>query len=346
MEGFFTDSALEALLGTLLYEGYALYPYTSTAAKNATPTPFGIVYPPTYAEESSAAYRLASTPGDRPGRGGTQVGAELRFLQASAEGGHRAVERRLDIPGRSLAELEVFPYREPFAFDSLSGRVRLSATPLEPGIWRLAFCVHNSSELEAGTDRAGALRRSLLSTHPLMWLGGGTFASPLERAGALGRAVAGCASRNTFPVLATAQNDVLLGAAIVLPDHPELAPESRGDLFDGTEIEEALVLHVLALSDAERRRDRRGRSRDSRHDRARAAATPGRSGPASRPHGGLGARGGAAMSRTGLPDDEVVGEREVVVDGVDFRLGGKVDTPSQRTLRPLRPHPGRTRRDP
>ena len=39
---------------------------------------------------------------------------------------------------------------------------------------------------------------------------------------------------------------------MVLPDHPELAPESRGDLFDSTEIEEALLLHVLALSDPER----------------------------------------------------------------------------------------------
>ena len=44
----------------------------------------------------------------------------------------------------------------------------------------------------------------------------------------------------------------MLGAAIVLPDHPQIAPESRGNLFDNTEIEEALVLHVQALSDEER----------------------------------------------------------------------------------------------
>ena len=37
------------MLSTLLYEGYALYPYTPGAIKNATPTPFGIVYPPVYA---------------------------------------------------------------------------------------------------------------------------------------------------------------------------------------------------------------------------------------------------------------------------------------------------------
>ena len=44
----------------------------------------------------------------------------------------------------------------------------------------------------------------------------------------------------------------MLGAAIVLPDHPQIAPESRGNLFDNTEIEEALLLHVQALSDGER----------------------------------------------------------------------------------------------
>ena len=45
---------------------------------------------------------------------------------------------------------------------------------------------------------------------------------------------------------------MLVGATIALPDHPQLAPESRGNLFDGTEIEEALLLHVMALSDGER----------------------------------------------------------------------------------------------
>ena len=68
---------------------------------------------------------------------------------------------------------------------------------------------------------------------------GGRFVSPLERP---------CQSVNTFPVLASPADDVVLGAAIVLPDHPEIAPESRGGLFDSTEIEEALLLHVQALS--------------------------------------------------------------------------------------------------
>jgi hypothetical protein len=81
---------------------------------------------------------------------------------------------------------------------------------------------------------------------------GARFASPLERAGVIGHAVSGCESINTYPVLAGEADDVLVGATIALPDHPQLAPESRGNLFDGTEIEEALLLHVMALSDDER----------------------------------------------------------------------------------------------
>jgi hypothetical protein len=246
------NPAIEPLLGTLLYEGYALYPYTSTAAKNATPTPFGIVYPPAYAAETPAAFDRVRLHGIAVGAEDSVVEAEVRFLQAGSEGGHRAVERRLLLPARALHELEASPSAECFDFDGLSGRVRLSARLLGPGLWRIAFCVHNLTELAPRAERHIALRHSLLSTHPVAQIAGGTFASPLEREGELGAAVATCESVNTFPVLASPGDDVLLGAAIVLPDHPELAPESRGDLFDGTEIEEALLLHVLALSDDER----------------------------------------------------------------------------------------------
>ena len=99
-----------------------------------------------------------------------------------------------------------------------------------------------------GLDRAGALARSLLSTHPL--------AARHRRALHLPARARVRRASNTFPVLATPADDTVLGAAIVLPDHPQIAPESRGGLFDSTEIEEALLLHVQVLSDEERARDR------------------------------------------------------------------------------------------
>jgi hypothetical protein len=103
--------------------------------------------------------------------------------------------------------------------------------------------VDNRTLVSSGLGRAGALRRSLISTHPVLRVAGGRFVSPLERP---------CGSVNTFPVLATDADDVVLGTAIVLPEHPRLAPESLGGLFDSTEIEEALLLHVRTLSDGER----------------------------------------------------------------------------------------------
>jgi hypothetical protein len=53
-------------------------------------------------------------------------------------------------------------------------------------------------------------------------------------------------------VLASPDDRALLGAAIALPDHPRISDASHGNLFDNTEIEEALVLHVQTLSDDER----------------------------------------------------------------------------------------------
>ena len=61
-----------------------------------------------------------------------------------------------------------------------------------------------------------------------------------------------CENVNTWPVLAAPGDDAVLGAAYMLPDHPQVAPQSKVNLFDNTEIEEALLLHVHALSDEER----------------------------------------------------------------------------------------------
>ncbi|HEY3763850.1 MAG TPA: hypothetical protein VGL44_01720 [Gaiellales bacterium] len=246
-------AALESLLDALLYEGYALYPYTDVSAKNATPTPFGIVYPPDYARHTQSAHDRLRLQGIAEAPAGARVQAEVRLLLPAPEGGHRAEATRLQTLSGSIDGLAVAGRFETFDLNGTLGRMRLSAERLHPGIWRVSVCVHNATPVDgAALDRPSALRRSLLSTHPILRIDGGRFVSPLERDGLLGAAVAGCESVNTYPVLATDEDDVLVGATIALPDHPRLAPESRGNLFDGTEIEEALVLHVMALSDGER----------------------------------------------------------------------------------------------
>ena len=50
----------------------------------------------------------------------------------------------------------------------------------------------------------------------------------------------------------------MLSSPIILYDYPQIAPESHGDFFDGTEMDEMLTLRVLTLSDEEKREVREG----------------------------------------------------------------------------------------
>jgi hypothetical protein len=284
---------LDELVSTLLYEGYALYPYTPGATKNATPTPFGIVYPPAYAAECAGAFdhaRLECLAKTRPE---ATVSAELRFLTPSGDG-HRAQEHRVALGPVAVGA------RESATFDG--GRFTVRSERAGGDAVLVRACVHNTATVEAGLDRAGALESSQISTHMVVRLSAGRFVSPLET---------GVESVNTWPVLATPTDDTVLGAAIVLPDHPQLAPTSRGSLFDNTEIEEALLLHVHTLSDDERR-EAGAQDPAVRAMLDRALATT--------PDDIIALHGGLTPSPPPGADDNP-GEERAVVDGVTFERG-------------------------
>ena len=65
-------------------------------------------------------------------------------------------------------------------------------------------------------------------------------------------ALAACHNEGTWPVLIDEADTVVLSSPIILYDHPAVAPESPGDLFDATEIDEILALRVLTLTDDEK----------------------------------------------------------------------------------------------
>lgn len=215
---------LNELVDTLLYEGYALYPYTPGATKNATPTPFGIVYPPAYAAECAGAHDHARL--ECVAEGGSAFRATIRWLTAGGD------EQRLELG--PIARGQRTTAKRPAA------RFTLRADAGEDVV---RCCVHNTARVPSGLERAGALKEALISVHILLHVEDGRFVSPLESRRE---------SVNTWPVLASDSDDTILGAAIVLPDHPQVAPRSHGNLFDSTEIEEALVLHVHTLTDGER----------------------------------------------------------------------------------------------
>jgi hypothetical protein len=94
----------------------------------------------------------------------------------------------------------------------------------------------------------------------------GEFVSLFDPPDELRTATAACNNVGTWPVLVgeSGAKDVMLSSPIILYDYPTIAPESPGDLFDGTEIDEILMLRILTLTDEEKR--------DMRHldDRTRA----------------------------------------------------------------------------
>ena len=144
---------------------------------------------------------------------------------------------------------------------ALAGTVSVRTTPV-PGPWRavrLQVRVENLTPAEpAPTVRDEALPSALVAAHLILTASGGEFISMTDPPEWAKDAVAECENVGCWPVLADPDGGrrVVLSSPIILYDHPELAPESPGELYDGTEIDEILTLRTLALSDEEKREAR------------------------------------------------------------------------------------------
>lgn len=205
-------------------------------------------------------------PVDRLDAGGREVltwdeATERRFTLAGlrlGDAGSVSREERLIVAaGEQLDELRD---RE----DRLTGAVRRSWQPLEARwravverldrrLFRLSISVTNAADWR-GDDRAEAQRRSLLSTHLVARVSDGAFHSLTDPPAPLAEAARRCRNEGVWPVLVgeRGRHDAVLAAPIVLEDWPRIAPESPGDLFDGGEIDQLLVLNVRSLSDPEK----------------------------------------------------------------------------------------------
>jgi hypothetical protein len=118
---------------------------------------------------------------------------------------------------------------------------------------RLSLDVQNTSP-ERARSKDEAIRTSLIGAHLLIEATGRGFVSLLDPPVAAQSAVAECRQHRCWPVLAgpPGTNDVILVSPIILYDHPEVAPESAGALFDSTEIDEILTLRVLTMTGDEK----------------------------------------------------------------------------------------------
>jgi hydrogenase maturation protease len=141
--------------------------------------------------------------------------------------------------------------------EAVAGLVELAAVEAADGLFRVTVRVMNGTALEDAGHRSRdeALLCSLVSTHALLGVREGEFVSLLEPPEDCREAAAACRNVGTWPVLvgAEGQKDTLLSSPIILYDYPQVAPESPGDFFDGTEIDEMLALRILTLTDEEKR---------------------------------------------------------------------------------------------
>ncbi len=264
-------TSVEQIADAILYEGYILYPYRASALKNGQRWNFGVLCPPAYAaaqQAQGASSDASEMKCECLARGG-RLSVTVRFLQlVTRDRWQEAVAREItvDTPGTHSF---LFPAREDRddagvvrRQEQVEGTIDVSVSVAHHGWSRVSVRISNrgafqvpSLDSAAWPTREAALRRSLVSTHAILRAPGGEFASLLDPPEGLRQLSAECSNIGLWPVLAgdAAPPDTMFASPIILYDYPQIAPESAGALFDGTEIDEILSLRILALTDQEKR---------------------------------------------------------------------------------------------
>jgi hydrogenase maturation protease len=279
-----TDDLVDRLARTLLYEGYLLYPYRPSAVKNRQRFNFGVLYPSACCQGDDRSQLQAECPVEMGPD--TEVSVSLRFLQlverpaGDAATRQEAVERQIAVADASIAGLRQSRCVSRFRFAdqggwgpavsegeacdrAVEGMVELGARAASDGVDVLTVRVSNLVDVDRPVSRDEALLGSLVSAHVLVTVRGGRLVSLLDPPDPLRAVAEGCRNLGVWPVLVggPGSRDCMLASPIILYDYPQIAPESAGDLFDGTEIDEILALRILTLTDEEKRAVREGDAR-------------------------------------------------------------------------------------
>jgi hypothetical protein len=276
----------------VLYEGYLLYPYRANSSKNQSRWQFGVLGPAGAAdagigEDDSLSAQVIVAP-----RGNPTVSVVVRFLQLQHRGVEKeagggrfepveeltsglqswvrwdeAIEREI-----SFGPLDIessLPQTLPIDIDAgtdtetvdggrlvrtrraLRAQLEIAAERDDEFV-RLTMTVRNSAA--PADDKDEAIAVSLIGTHLVAEVDDGDFVSLLEPPASADNAVARCRHHRCFPVLAGPPGDhaLMLVSPIILYDHPEIAEQSEGALYDSTEIDEILTLRIMTMTDEEK----------------------------------------------------------------------------------------------
>jgi hydrogenase maturation protease len=257
---------VKKIADAVLYEGYLLYPYRPSALKNQRPWTFGRVYPRPFSEAREGADPwFLQTEFLVLGSPESLLGVRVRFLQpatgeASSSPWREPVQREVVAADLRLSDLLSGTRSVPFAFPpsgAVEGAMEVWAGRAGDECFKLTLRVANHTPLDGACPdgEAAVLPHTLVSAHAILDVRGGEFVSLLDPPEPLRSLAAGCRNVGAWPVLAGDEGarDLMLAAPIILPDYPRVAPESPGDLFDGTELDELLTLRILTLTEQEKR---------------------------------------------------------------------------------------------
>jgi hypothetical protein len=282
---------IDTIAKAILYEGYMLYPYRPSSVKNRQRFNFGVLYPRLYSEAQAGSDPWSMQSECLVQGASPVVEVKVRFLKlvtrtqefaGSPAPWQEAIECEVSVPAHNLQALIASPLKWTFAFsakedteqlrdqdgrregtivrkqESICGLVEIKAIPAADKLFKLRVRVYNHTPWETDASQTGrdlALMRSLVSAHTLLGVVDGEFVSLLEPAEEVKDLAASCENVGTWPVLVGSQGerDTMLSSPIILYDYPQIAPESPGDLFDGTEIDEILALRIMTMTEDEKR---------------------------------------------------------------------------------------------
>jgi hydrogenase maturation protease len=198
-------------------------------------------------------------------------------------------EREVCAPTFSLGDLVAHPQRVEISFPGarivervgstaeivreqqpLAGAFRITAEALTVPVsavpvFKVSVQIENTTPGtgEVSNRHEEILLHSFISTHTILQVRQGAFISLLDPPEELRAAAQACQNSRTWPVLVgkEGEHDAMLSSPIILYDYPQIAPESTGPLFDGTEIDELLTLRIMTLTDAEKQEMRQADER-------------------------------------------------------------------------------------
>jgi hypothetical protein len=215
-----------------------------------------------------------------PEKDSFQIVPEARIEGKLYQSWQEAVERELNLTRSSVTPLPALAESIPFCFPAsceieplrdraglirafirrihaqIEGVGTVRAKCIDDGLFKITVSFANLTHIEEADSASEEtiLSKTFASTHTILKASSGEFLSLSDPPPAYLDFAAGCRNIGAWPVLVGEYGDAdtVLSSPIILYDYPQIAPESPGDLFDGTEIDEILTLRVLTMTDEEK----------------------------------------------------------------------------------------------